>query len=178
MLIFKALKNITNRKFWQILFECLSKFHLSQKKFWGYRHVTCNSLFFAREWGSLVSVGIIASHYYIGISTFVWFQKISTCIPPPQTPTPLEIPIEPHTFLSIFWSYRSSALRKCQCLLQAREHGYFLELHIIMIVMRWHATVPLRTKQTKICINNVLTTQRAKCIHAFCCVRRHLALVF
>ena len=38
MLIFKALKNITNRKFWQILFVCLSKFHLSQKKFWSYRH--------------------------------------------------------------------------------------------------------------------------------------------
>ena len=32
MLIFKALKNITNRKFWQIIFVCLSKFHLSQKK--------------------------------------------------------------------------------------------------------------------------------------------------
>ena len=31
MLIFKALKNITNQKFWQIFFVCLSKFHLSQK---------------------------------------------------------------------------------------------------------------------------------------------------
>ena len=49
-----------------------------------------------------------------------------------RPPTPLEIPIKLHTFLSIFWPYRTPPHppppRKFQSLLWG-EYGYFLELH-------------------------------------------------
>ena len=98
-------KNLTHELNYRLtLIKCCCRHYMKQEKknTWSKNCETC----ITQELKGPLLWEFVEDYIYI-----VKFQKIP--IPPPwkgffsKTPTPLEIPIKPHTFLWIFWPYRT-----------------------------------------------------------------------